>query len=157
MDKNKLKELLIEYKHISSLEEQYQIRILNEYKIVYEDIQTRSDLSYLKITQESFGDFVNNGSEVWTPSQRRLQEELEKNFNGDKEMTLDLVDELRIMLSYNHSVSDFISLFSFERSPTTGTPFFNALFTSYSCHLLQFSPSITNIIDDLSIWLFIAS
>ena len=39
---NTLPELLIEYKHVSNLEEQYQIRILNEYKVVISYGNSRS-------------------------------------------------------------------------------------------------------------------
>lgn len=85
---------------------------LNKFEIVYTDIQTRNDISYRKIDQEMLQEFIKNGHIIWTDAYGILQEELEKNHSGDRKMALDVVDELKVMLSYNHSVSDFIQLFS---------------------------------------------
>lgn len=85
---------------------------LNEYIKVYNDITTREDLFYYKINHELLSEFVKNKSELWTSAHSKLLIELENNYNGDRRMTLDIIDELRLMLSYNHGVSDFISVFA---------------------------------------------
>lgn len=85
---------------------------LSESEKVYKDIQTRDDISYQKIDHTMLQTFIQNGYTLWSETHDRLQEVLEKSFNGSRETTLDVIDELRVMLSYNHGISDFIQLFS---------------------------------------------
>lgn len=92
---------------------------LAEYETVYNDIKTKDELSYKIIDHSVLQSFIENGNLIWNDSCDTLQEVLEKYYNGSKEMTLDIMDELRVMLAYNHGISDFIQLFSKKHDEAT--------------------------------------
>ncbi len=89
---------------------------LNDYARVYKDIQTRNDLEYKEITHLMLQKFLTNGQRIWSKVHDDLLEVLEKEFDGNIEYTHDLIDELRITTSINHTISEFIQLFSKRQS-----------------------------------------
>jgi len=92
---------------------------LAEYETVYKDIETKDEIKYKVIDHSVLQNFIEKGNLIWNDSCDTLQNVLEKYYDGNKKMTLDIMDELRVMLAYNHGVSDFIQLFSKKHDQAT--------------------------------------
>lgn len=92
---------------------------LAEYETVYKDIETKDELSYKVIDHEVLHSFIDNGNIFWNETCDKLVSVLEKHYGGNKDMANDILDELRVMLAYNHGISDFIQLFSKKHEDKT--------------------------------------
>lgn len=84
---------------------------LSEYDAVLKDIKTKDELEYLEIDMALLQEFMANNM-LWGEAHQAFKEMLMNDFKFDEEAVMNQIDELRVMLSYNHGISDYVQLFS---------------------------------------------
>lgn len=85
---------------------------LAEFEKVYQDIMTKDEIPYKLITHELFEYFIQNNNTLWKETVQKLYNLLHSKLGFNYSQVEESLDEYRVMLSYNHGVSDFIQLFS---------------------------------------------
>lgn len=92
---------------------------LAEFETVYKDIETKEEINYKVIDHTILQDFIGKGNIFLNDACAELEVVLDKHFAGSEVVVTDVLDELRVMLAYNHGISDFIKLFTKKHEDAT--------------------------------------
>ncbi|MCH4890838.1 hypothetical protein EZV73_24880 [Acidaminobacter sp. JC074] len=83
---------------------------LGEFEKVLKDIKSKDEIQMKVIDHQMLQSYVKNGNSLWADAYKRMAGVLDKFFPHKD--PVDQIDELLVMLAYNHGVSDYIQLFS---------------------------------------------
>ncbi|GEM_PF-934537 len=83
---------------------------LGEYEKVLSDINGKDEISYKTIEHQLLQKYIQNGNTLWADAYKKMDSVLKEHFPHKN--AVDQIDELLVMLAYNHGVSDYIQLFS---------------------------------------------
>ncbi|MBN2795331.1 MAG: SEC-C domain-containing protein [Clostridia bacterium] len=85
---------------------------LAEFEKVYLDLSQKHEIERKKIQPEMLQSFVQNLNSLDHECFDSVKQQMGKYLKGDEQLFNQTIDEMRVMMSYNHSMSDFLHLFS---------------------------------------------